>query len=365
MRWIRVNLGERSYSVGVGFGWLPRLNREPAARAVLEGRRVFVASDHTVWPLWGRALLEGLERAGARVVGHALMQPGEAHKTLDSARLCWDGLVEAGLERGDCLAALGGGVVGDVAGFAAATFMRGIDFVQVPTTLLAAVDSSVGGKTGIDHPRGKNLIGAFHQPRLVVADLDTLSTLPEREVLSGLAEVLKAGLLGDPELFRLVEQRGPGLLEDPEALEEAVARAVGVKARVVEADERESGRRAVLNLGHTLGHALEAAAGFGRITHGEAVAVGLAFAARLSERLGLLGPRDARRIESVLRDLGYRLRMPEVDAEKILVALRHDKKNRAGEPAWVLLRGIGRAEWGHRVPRNTVAALLEELWADS
>ncbi len=365
MRWIRVNLGERSYSVGVGFGWLPSLGRHPRAREVLAGRRVFVASDRTVWGLWGETLLAGLERAGARVLGHALMEPGEAHKTLESARRFWDAWVEAGVERSGCVAPLGGGVVGDVAGFAAATFMRGIDFVQVPTTLLAAVDSSVGGKTGIDHPRGKNLIGAFHQPRLVAADLETFSTLPEREVLSGLAEVIKAGLVGDPDLFRLVEERGARLMEDPEALEEAVARAVDVKARVVEADERESGRRAVLNLRHTLGHALEAAAGFGRITHGEAVAVGLVFAARLSERLELMEPRDARRIEAVLRALGYPLRMPDVDAEKILVALRHDKKNRAGEPAWVLLRGIGRAEWGHRVPRETVAALLEELWTET
>ena len=364
MRWVTVSLGDRSYPVGVGRGWLRDLGRHPRARGVLEGRRVFVASDRTVWPLHGGRLLEGLASAGARVLGRAELAPGEAHKTIEAVQGLWDALIAAGIERGDCLAALGGGVVGDVAGFAAATCLRGIDLVQVPTTLLAMVDSSVGGKTGVDHPRGKNLIGAFHQPLLVAADLETLGTLPRREVLSGLAEVIKAALLGDPDLFGLLERAGPGLADDPGALEEVVARAVALKARIVEADEREGGRRALLNLGHTLGHAVEVAAGYGTLTHGEAVALGTAFAARLSERMGLLPGREARRIVGLIRAWGYPLRVQRATAEKVLKALRHDKKSRGGEPRWVLLRGIGQAEWGHRVPGEVVAHLLSEFWED-
>jgi 3-dehydroquinate synthase len=255
-------------------------------------------------------------------------------------------------------------VVGDVAGFAAATYHRGVDLVQVPTTLLAAVDSSVGGKTGVDHPRGKNLIGAFHQPRAVAADLGTLGTLPERESLSGLAEVAKAGLLGDPDLFALLEEKGPGILRDPEALEAAVARAVAFKASVVEADEREGGARAMLNLGHTLGHAVESAAGYGTYSHGEAVAFGIAFAARLSRELGLLEAGQAARIVEFLKRWGFPLRVPGVAAEKIVEALRFDKKSQGGAPRWVLLRAIGVPQWGVAVAPPTIEAVLREVQGD-
>lgn len=361
MRTLEVALGARAYPVLVGRGLLLRLGELERLTQVLAGRQVFLASDDAVWSLHGDRLERGLRAAGARIVGRAVMPAGEAHKGLESAGRFWDGLVTAGVERGGCLVALGGGVVGDVAGFAAATYLRGIDFVQVPTTLLAMVDSSVGGKTGVDHPRGKNLIGAFHQPRAVVADLEVLATLPAREVRSGFAEVIKAALLGDAELFGLLERRGPALAEDPEALEEAVARAVALKVGVVTADEREAGSRALLNLGHTLGHAVEAAAGFGAWTHGDAVALGLGFAARLSSRVGLLAEADRCRALELLAAWGYPSRAPGLPTSAILAGLRHDKKNVGGRPRWVLLRGIGRAEWGVPVDPEAIESLLVEM----
>jgi 3-dehydroquinate synthase len=223
------------------------------------------------------------------------------------------------------------------------------------------VDSSVGGKTGVDHPRGKNLIGAFHQPRVVIADLDFLGTLPRREAVSGFAEVIKAALLGDPVLFDAIEKRGPEVLEQPVELEEAIGRAVALKAHMVERDETEAGPRALLNLGHTLGHAVEVAAGYGTVSHGEAVAFGMAFAARLSAKLGLLGVGEQDRILKLLGNWGYPLRVEGVSSEKILEALRHDKKSREGTPRWVVLRGIGEAEWGREVPAAEIRTLLEEV----
>lgn len=251
--------------------------------------------------------------------------------------------------------------MGDVAGLAAATYLRGIEILQFPTTILAMADSSVGGKTAIDHPRGKNLIGAFHQPAGVAADLRVLGTLPKREVLSGLAEVIKAGLIGDPVLFDLLEEKGPEIIGDREALEDALARAVAVKARVVEADEKEGGRRAVLNFGHTVGHSLEAAAGFGAITHGEAVALGMGFATRLSCRLGRLPGADEERILQLLKAWRYPVKLSSGLSEKVLRGLRYDKKSDEGMPRWVLLRSVGRAEWGCKVPADIVETLLREL----
>ncbi len=363
MQQITVVAGERPYPVLVGAGLLDGSLPEPAA-GELAGRRVFVVSDRTVWAVHGARLEAALGRWRVQAAGRVLLEPGEAHKDLDALSRCWDGLVAAGIERHDLLVAFGGGVVGDVAGFAAATYLRGVGFVQVPTTVLAAVDSSVGGKTAIDHPGGKNLVGAFHQPRAVVADLGLLHTLPRREVMSGLAEAIKAGVLGDPDLFRLLEARGPAVVADPAGLEQVVARAVAVKARVVAADEREAGRRAVLNLGHTLGHAVEAAAGYGAWTHGEAVAVGMAFAADLSERLGRCTASTRRRIVELLENWGYPLTPRGISAEKIFVALRHDKKSRGGAPLWVLVRDIGDVEWGVTVPEQFVAQRLREVQGD-
>ncbi|MDF1553039.1 MAG: 3-dehydroquinate synthase [Deferrisomatales bacterium] len=356
-----VNLGERSYPVVIGSGLLQRLPQVDGIAGLLRGRRVFVATDETVGGLHGAALGEGLAEAGAKTIGRHAMAPGEAHKHLGSLAGYWDALLTAGVERGDLLVAFGGGVVGDVAGFAAATCLRGIDVLQVPTTLLAMVDSSVGGKTGIDHERGKNLIGAFHQPAGVVADLELLGTLSRRELLSGAAEMIKAAILGDPALFDLLEQAGSALLDDPTALAGAVQRAVALKARVVEGDERESGQRALLNLGHTAGHAVEVCAGYGNITHGEAVAMGIGFAAALSERLGRCPGGVARRVANLLEKFGYPLRGRGLPAEKVWEALRHDKKTRGGVPKWVLIRDIGEAEWGVEVPDEVVADLLSEV----
>ncbi len=361
MRKVTVGLAGRSYEVIVGRGLLAAPGRAGGAADVLRDRRTFLASDRTVWGFYGGAVTEGLSTLKARIAGHWLMEPGEAHKEFRSLQSLWDALVDARIERGDCVVALGGGVVGDLAGFAAATYRRGIDVVQVPTTLLAMVDSSVGGKTAVDHPRGKNLIGAFHQPRGVVADLETLGTLPVREVLSGFAEVLKAALLADPDLFARLEAVGPAAAGDPATLEDAVARAVTIKARIVEADETETGCRALLNLGHTLGHAVEAASGYGVYAHGEAVALGIAFTARLSQELGFLPAADAKRIRAVLEKWGYPLRAEGVGAEKILNALRFDKKNLGGVPRWVLLEGIGSPRWGVEVDSDIVERLLVEV----
>ena len=355
---IPVRLGGRSYEVAVGRGLLGGLAAVAAVASQLRNRRILAVSDRTVHELHGPPLEVGLDAAGAKRVGWVVLEPGEAHKNLESLCRIWDALVAGRIERGDCLIAFGGGVVGDVAGFAAATYLRGVDFVQIPTTLLAMVDSSVGGKTAIDHPRGKNLIGAFHQPRGVAADLDVLRTLPRRELLSGFAEVIKSAIVADPELFDLLERRGPAIAEDDEALEETVARAVAVKARIVEQDEREGGPRALLNLGHTLGHAVEVLSGFGTHSHGEAVVLGIAFAVRLSRELGLLSTGEAVRIRKVLANWGYPLKVPGFPVEKILETLGLDKKSVGGLPRWVVLRGIGEPEFGLAVPPELIQSLL-------
>lgn len=353
------------YEVALGRGLLGRLGEVAAVAPHLKGRRVFVVSDRTVHALYGDRFERGLRGAGAEMAGRTLLEPGEAHKTVASLSSLWDALVASELERKDCLVVLGGGVVGDVAGFAAATYRRGIDFLQFPTTLLAMADSSVGGKTGVDHPRGKNLLGAFHRPRGVVADLEVLETLPGREVLSGLAEVLKAGLVGDPGLFALLEARGPEVANDAAALEEALARAVGVKARFVIADERETGARALLNFGHTLGHAVEVAGGYGSITHGDAVALGMGAAVRLSVILGLLPDITANRVLAVLSAWGYPQTLQGVAVDRVWQALRQDKKSVDGLPRWVLLRAVGEAEWGHEIAPDVLEPLFRELREDT
>lgn len=362
MKELTVQFENRSYAVKIGRNLLGSLSTDALVSRILEGRRIFLVSDKTVWNLYGLTLEKGL--SGFNIVGRVLTAPGEANKNIRTLERIWDAMVEAEVGRDGCLIVLGGGVVGDMAGFAAASYNRGIDFIQVPTTILAMVDSSVGGKTGIDHPKGKNLIGAFHQPRAVAVDLDVLATLPKREMLSGLAEVIKAGLIGDPVLFDLLASCGPGIVNNLEAMEEAVSRSLMLKARVVEQDEREGGGRALLNLGHTLGHAVEAATGYEVYTHGEAVAVGMVFSVRLSEKLGILTSNDAENILSLLKEWGYPLRASGVGVEKILDSLRFDKKNKNGAPRWVLLRGIGKAEHGIKVEPDIVRDLLCDIQKD-
>ncbi len=336
---VRIELGARAYSVWVGSRLLAGRS---TLRAAIRGDQVLIVSNETVAPLYlesVRAALDGLN------CDELILPDGEAHKNLEQWERIHERLIGGGALRDACLVALGGGVIGDLVGFAAATYMRGIDFIQIPTTLLAQVDASVGGKTAVNHAAGKNLIGAFHQPRLVLADLDTLGTLAEREYRAGLAEVIKYGLIRDPSFFDWLERNIDALTaREPMAQGHAVVESVRHKAQVVAEDERERGARALLNLGHTFGHALESMTGYRRYLHGEAVAIGTVLAARLSDRLGRLERADRVRIERLLAKAGLPVELPpEIDPDALLVQMRRDKKNRAGALRLVLLDAIGAA----------------------
>ena len=346
-RSIPVGLGPRAYEVRIGPGLLDRAGE--AIAPFLPRRRTAVVTDRNVADHHGERLAVALERGGVSVDLIAL-PPGEGTKSFEGLASLMDQLLALELDRGDVVTAFGGGVVGDLAGFAAAVYKRGIDFVQIPTTLLAQVDSSVGGKTAIDTPRGKNLVGAFHQPRLVLADLDVLATLPPREVRAGYAEVLKYGLLGDPGFFAWLEAHGADVLAlavDP--LAHAVARSVEMKAEIVAEDEREQGRRALLNLGHTFAHALEAETGYGEgLLHGEAVGAGCALAFRFSAMLGLCPVPDAARAERAIAAAGLPTRLDQVpgapfSAERLIAHMVQDKKAEAGRLTFILARAIGDA----------------------
>jgi 3-dehydroquinate synthase len=288
---------------------------------------------------------------------------GEEAKSLREAERLWDGFLAHGLDRASPVVAVGGGVVGDLAGFAAAAFMRGVPVVQVPTTLLAQVDASIGGKVAVNHPRGKNLIGAFHQPRLVLIDPEALGTLPEREYRAGLAEVVKTGAALNADLFASLEMGLDALRRrDAGLLETVVAACCAEKARIVERDEREeTGLRMVLNYGHTVGHALEALSGYRRWLHGEAVAIGMTAAGRLAVRLGWTDARTAARQEALLQGVGLPTRFTGIDPREVRDALRHDKKARGGRVVFVLLRALGRAEVCDDVPMDTVLEVLQEI----
>ncbi|SFM63972.1 3-dehydroquinate synthase [Ectothiorhodospira mobilis] len=339
---LSVELGERGYPIHIGRGLLrqPELLGERAT-----GRRVVVVSNETVAPLYLQTLQDTLSAAGAGSVDALVLPDGERYKTLETLERIYTGLLQRRLDRGDLLVALGGGVIGDLTGFAAATYQRGIDFIQVPTTLLAQVDSSVGGKTGVNHPLGKNMIGAFHQPRMVLVDTDTLNTLPDRELSAGLAEVIKYGLIDDAEFFAWLEAHLPALrAREPEALAHAIRRSCADKAHVVAQDERESGRRALLNLGHTFGHAIETGMGYGQWLHGEAVAAGTVMAADLSLRLGWLEAGEQERIVRLLQAAGLPVEPPPgLGPERFREIMAVDKKVQRGRLRLVLLQGIGRA----------------------
>jgi 3-dehydroquinate synthase len=344
---VTVGLGGRAYEVVIGAGLLDDAGVRIAP--LLKRPRLAVVSDETVWVLHGERLSASLERAGIEPQA-IVIAPGEQAKSFAGLETLSDRLLALGLDRGDLVAAFGGGVVGDLAGFAAAIYKRGIDFVQIPTTLLAQVDSSVGGKTAIDTPRGKNLIGAFHQPRLVLADRDVLTTLPDREMRAGYAEVVKYGLLGDFGFFEWLEANGAAVLaRDPDALAHAVARSVEMKAEIVAEDETEQGRRALLNLGHTFGHALEAETGFGDgLLHGEAVAAGQALAFRFSAAQGICPGQDARRAEAAIAAAGLPTAMTAAPgwpfyADRLLGHMAQDKKAEGGRLTFVLAKGLGRA----------------------
>ena len=359
---VPVAVAGRPYDVLIGPGLLDRAGA--LVRPLLKRARLAVVIDETVRDLHGERLMAGLAAAG--IEAHpVVIPPGEAAKSFAGLESLCDALLALELERGDLVAAVGGGVVGDLAGFAAAILKRGIDFVQIPTTLLAQVDSSVGGKTAIDTPRGKNLIGAFHQPRLVLADLGVLATLPRRELVCGYAEVLKYGLLGDFAFFEWLETHGRAVLSlAPASLAEAVRRSVEMKAEIVAEDEREAGRRALLNLGHTFAHALEAETGFGEaLKHGEAVGVGCALAFRFSERLGHCPGQDAARAGAAIAAAGLPTRLGELpgapfSAAALIAHMAQDKKAEGGQLTFILARGLGQAFVAKGVPPDRLADFL-------
>lgn len=353
MQRVHVDLAGSPYEIHIGGDLLARLD---TFIAPLAPTSILVVSDAAVAPLYGETALA----AARRVAPTALLElvGGEQHKTMATVGRVLDALFASGADRRSLVVALGGGVVGDIAGFAAAIYMRGIRYVQAPTTLLAQVDSSVGGKTGVNHPRGKNLIGAFHQPALVLSDTDTLRTLPPRELSAGLAEVLKHGLLADADYFERTLRDLPRLLAcDEEALAAAIARSCEIKAGVVARDEREAGERALLNLGHTFGHAIEALTGFSRWLHGEAVGCGLCLAADLSQRLGLIARADVERVEAAVAAARLPTRIEGLSLRDALESMRGDKKAEAGRMKFVLLERIGRAVQ-RTVPDEAVAATL-------
>jgi 3-dehydroquinate synthase len=355
METVDVDLAGRSYPVWIGPGLIADSARW---RTAIRGRHVLVVSNTTVAPLYLDALAKGLD--GLHWTSY-LIGDGEAHKTFANVGNVLEALGAMGATRDACVIALGGGVVGDLAGFAAACWMRGIDFIQVPTTLLSMVDSSVGGKTGVNLPAGKNLAGAFHQPRAVVADIDVLATLPPREYRAGLAEIVKGAAIGDPAFFRWLEDHADALTaRDPATVIEAIARKCRYKAGVVARDETEQGERALLNLGHTFGHALETAGNYSEIVHGEGVAIGMVLAGRLSERLGMAAAADTQRLRTLLDRLGLPTVRSQVHAaSRLLDLMRLDKKNTAGTLRLILWRGIGKAEIVGGVPDADVLAVLE------
>jgi len=359
METIPVSLSSRSYRIVIGAGALCTVGAELAA--LNPGRKVALFSDPAIMRIHGRPVVESLHAAGFEVIEISLPE-GESAKTLDVARHGWDRMLEAGCDRTSTVVALGGGAVGDLAGFVSATYMRGTNFVQVPTTLLAQVDASIGGKTAIDHPAAKNLIGAFHQPRFVLVDPMALTTLPDLEFRSGLAEVVKHGIVLDAGYFSDLEESVPALLRrDLATLERVVAGSCRIKAGVVERDEREAELRHVLNYGHTVGHALEAVTGFRRWAHGEAVSLGIAAEARLAERLGIASPATTERQVRLLRAVGLPVTGLGVQPAEILAALGRDKKARDGRVPFVLAPEIGGFRIVFDVPPATVREVLEEL----
>lgn len=354
-----VALAERSYPIHIGAGLL-----EDAAfvGALLPARKVALVTSSVVAPLHAAKVRAA---AAGREFVEIVLPDGESHKTLGTVSRILDVLVANRFARDDLLVALGGGVVGDMTGFAAACYQRGIGFVQIPTTLLAQVDSSVGGKTGVNHPGGKNLIGAFHQPRAVIADTATLRTLPPRELRAGLAEVIKYGLLGDRDFFEWIEAHAEALLAlESAAISHAVLRSCAIKATIVSRDEQERGERALLNLGHTFGHAIETVTGYTSWLHGEAVGLGLLMAASMSQRAGWLAADEVIRLERLLDRVGLRTSARgEVSAEAMRLAMQLDKKVQAGRVRLVLLRGIGVGFVTADYPAEALEATLQAYLA--
>lgn len=352
---VNVSLGERSYTIYIGNALLPNyVERLPHKL----NQQLLVITNPTISQYYLKPLLKSLAGHQVKIFE---MRDGEQFKSLDSYAEAMDILIDAGFNRDCGIIALGGGVVGDLAGFVASTFQRGVDFYQIPTTLLSQVDSSVGGKTAVNHPQGKNLIGAFYQPKSVVIDIDCLQTLTERDFRSGLAEIVKYGVIYDADFFQWLEQHTEELnQQDPAALTYAIQRSCEIKAEVVALDEREKGLRALLNLGHTFGHAIEAATEYGAWTHGEAVAAGIIIASKLSEVTQRLNSSDFRRIKDLLLALSLPTKGPQMPWQDWLDYMQRDKKVKDGQLHFVLPVAIGQAEVVSTVEHNTVAAVITE-----
>jgi len=355
----KVETAAGHYPVFVGWGLLGKLG-EKMRQAGLSGT-VTIISDEVVFSIYGAQVKRALETDGF-VVNCCLVPPGEATKNIDQAVKIYDFLIEHHVERNDVIVALGGGMVGDLAGFVAATFLRGLPWLQVPTSLMAMADASIGGKVAIDHPRGKNLIGAFYQPHLVLVDIQTLTTLPQRELVSGWSEVIKYGLILDAEFFRLLEVNAEDLIRlAPDITAEVIARSASIKAQVVAEDERETGKRIILNYGHTIAHGLETATKYERFLHGEAVAIGMMGAAKLSCRLGLLSQKAVERQKALFEKFHLSFDCSGVKLPDVLAAMELDKKMRSKAIQWVLLEDIGRAVVRSGVPQNEVLNVLKEV----
>ncbi|MXU66256.1 3-dehydroquinate synthase [Oceanomicrobium pacificus] len=367
MEQVRVDLGERSYDIDIGPGLLATAGARIAP--FLRRPRVAVLTDQTVADLHLEALEAGLAAAGIEMRALPL-PPGEQTKSWAALETSVEWLLSERVERDDLVIAFGGGVIGDLAGFAAACLRRGVGFIQVPTSLLAQVDSSVGGKTGINSPQGKNLVGAFHQPHLVLADIDVLDSLTPRQFLSGYGEVMKYGLLGDAAFFSWLEAEAPKLLAgDVDARMRAVRRSCEMKADIVKRDEKERGDRALLNLGHTFGHALEAATGYSdRLLHGEGVAIGCVLAFELSQRLGHCAQEDPSRVRAHLQEMGMKWRLSDIpgdlpDADSLIDLMAQDKKVQDGKLTFILARGIGDAFVARDVPVDPIRSVLQDALA--
>ncbi len=358
MRTVQVHLGTRSYDIKIGGGLLEKIGGH--CRRLGLGHNCAVISDTNVSPLYGEKIARSLAEAGFQAITCNIFA-GEQSKNLRSVNTCFTSLARHRLERKSFVVALGGGVVGDLAGFVASTYLRGIPFVQIPTTLLSQVDSSVGGKVGVNLRAGKNLVGSFYQPQIVLCDLDTLKTLPDREFRAGLAEVIKYGIIYDRRFFTWLEKNLELLLQrDPKALTRAIAVSCEIKAAVVSEDEREGGLRAILNFGHTIGHAIEAITKYGTYLHGEAISIGQVMAAELSHQLAGLPARDTERIRRIFRLSGLptTIRLTPAQRTKLFAAMQLDKKVSAGEVKFVLANKIGSVKYGLSVPASNISDVL-------
>ncbi|MEN8170476.1 MAG: 3-dehydroquinate synthase [Pseudomonadota bacterium] len=355
MQTLHVDLGDRSYPIYIGSDLLGNAD---LIQPHIRGKQVLVVSNETVAPLYLDKVLASLE--GLRVES-VILPDGEQYKNLQVLNDIYDALLTNHFDRKCTLIALGGGVVGDMTGFAAASYQRGVDFIQIPTTLLAQVDSSVGGKTGVNHPLGKNMIGAFHQPRCVIADTDSLNTLDDRQLSAGLAEVIKYGLIDDPEFFAWLEQHISRLMaRDPEALVYAITRSCEDKARVVAADEKEAGSRALLNLGHTFGHAIETGMGYGEWLHGEAVAAGMVLAAELSAHLGWIEQGVVERVRKLIAVAALPVQAPtELNSERFIELMAVDKKVLDGILRLVLMKGLGHSVISDEATSEQICTVLD------